>query len=132
MNRNKSTTVLLVDDDANIRLIAEISLAEVGNWRVILAESGAEALKLLLTEKPDFICLDVIMPGMDGPTLFNRIQENVAWRHIPIIFMTAKIQKDEVAQYIRLGAAGVISKPFDPMELPDVIEDILRQPRVAC
>lgn len=132
MIRDKAPTVLLVDDDANIRLIAEISLAEVGNWRVILAASGAEALKLLLTERPDLICLDVMMPGMDGPTLFGRIKENVAWRHIPVIFMTAKIQKDEVAQYIRLGAAGVISKPFDPMELPDVIEDILQQPRVAC
>jgi CheY-like chemotaxis protein len=117
--------VLLVDDDPAIRCIAEISLADVGGWEVSLAASGKAALDVLLTEKPDFILLDVMMPGMDGPTLFGLIKERAPLRHIPVIFMTAKMQKNEVEHYRQLGAAGVISKPFDPMELPAQIQIIL-------
>jgi two-component system, OmpR family, response regulator len=118
-------TVLLVDDDPSIRCIAEISLAEVGKWQVSLADSGKTALEVLLTEKPDLILLDVMMPGMDGPTLFGLIKNNAKCSHTPVIFMTAKVQKHELDHYHQLGAAGVISKPFDPMTLPSQIRTIL-------
>ena len=74
---------------------------------------------------PDLIMLDVMMPEMDGPTTFMTLQQNPALKGVPVIFMTAKIQTHELEDYLRLGAAGVISKPFDPMILPDEIAKIL-------
>jgi two-component system, OmpR family, response regulator len=121
----KIETVLLVDDDPSIRCIAGISLAEVGKWQVSLADSGKTALQVLLTENPDLILLDVMMPGMDGPTLFGLIKSNAKCSNTPVIFMTAKVQKHELDHYHQLGAAGVISKPFDPMTLPSQIRTIL-------
>jgi two-component system, OmpR family, response regulator len=118
-------TVLLVDDDPSIRCIAEISLAQVGKWQVSLADSGKTALEVLRSEKPDLILLDVMMPGMDGPTLFGLIKDNTVLSHTPVIFITAKVQKHEVDHYHQLGAAGVISKPFDPMKLPSQIRAIM-------
>lgn len=118
-------TVLLVDDDAAIRCIAEISLAEVGKWRVSLADSGKMALRFLETEKPDVILLDVMMPGMDGPTTFESIKTSAKNSKTPVIFMTAKIQKHEVEYYCKLGAVGVIAKPFDPMTLPSQIKKLV-------
>jgi CheY-like chemotaxis protein len=118
-------SVLLVDDDPSIRCIAEISLANVGNWQVSVADSGKKALEVLLSEKPDVILLDVMMPEMDGPTLFRLIKETTECKSTPVIFITAKVQKHEVEQYLKLGAAGVIPKPFDPMQLPTQILNIL-------
>jgi two-component system, OmpR family, response regulator len=117
--------VLLVDDDASIRKVAEISLSKVGNWRVFLAESGAQALDVVSREKPDVILLDVMMPGMDGPTTLKCLRESESLDGTPIIFMTAKVQKHEIESYYNLGAAGVISKPFDPMSLPSEIRSIV-------
>jgi CheY-like chemotaxis protein len=120
-NRN----VLLVDDDANIRTVAQIALEDVAGWNVIAVESGPEALKTLTEVKPDVILLDMMMPGMDGKTTLAEIKSN-GFSNIPVIFMTAKVQSDELAQYKALGAKGVITKPFDPMKLADEIERTLK------
>ncbi|KFE68669.1 response regulator [Hyalangium minutum] len=117
--------VLLVDDEEDIRTVGHLSLKRVGGWQTVLAASGAEAVALAAAEKPDVILLDVMMPGMDGPTTFGQLRAQEATAHTPIIFMTAKIQKQEVARYLELGAAGVISKPFDPMTLPTEIRKLL-------
>lgn len=119
------STVLLVDDDPDIRMVARMSLARVGKWTVHAAGSGAEALALLATTTPDVVLLDVMMPLMDGPTLLARIRANPAWSAIPVIFLSAKVQAREVKHYLELGAAGVIVKPFDPMKLPDEIRQLL-------
>jgi CheY-like chemotaxis protein/HPt (histidine-containing phosphotransfer) domain-containing protein len=124
-SRQTIETVLIVDDDASIRCIAEISLAEVGKWQVILADSGKKALEVLATNKPDLILLDVMMPGMDGLALFGIIKTMNEYKDTPVIFITAKVQNDEVQGYRKLGAAGVIPKPFDPMQLPTQILSIL-------
>ena len=114
--------VLLVDDDPSIRVVAEICLSRVGNWQVTVAESGKQALEMAAREVPDLILLDVMMPGMDGPTTLQLLRKIYTG---PVIFITAKTQKQEVERFINLGAAGVISKPFDPMALPSQIEAIL-------
>jgi two-component system, OmpR family, response regulator len=116
--------ILLVDDDANIRLIAQIGLEDVPDWCVIEACGGAEALRKAGSEKPDLILLDMMMPDMDGKTTLARLKADGATAHIPVIFMTAKVQSHEIASYRALGVAGVISKPFDPVTLSDEIRRI--------
>lgn len=117
--------VLLVDDDNDLRRIAQISLKNVGKWTVLLASSGAEALKIAIEQNPDVILLDVMMPGMDGPTTLSELRRNLRTASIPIIFLTAKVQTHEVDDYIDMGAIGVIAKPFDPMVLPNEIMQML-------
>ena len=117
--------VLLVDDEDDIRTVGNLSLSRVGGWQTVLASSGAEAVKKAAAERPDLILLDVMMPGMDGPTTFTQLRAQETTATTPIIFMTAKIQKQEVARYLELGALGVIGKPFDPMTLPSEIKKLL-------
>jgi two-component system, OmpR family, response regulator len=119
--------VLLVDDDPRIRKIAQIALQGVANWHVSLAASGFEALEAAANERPDVILLDVMMPDMDGPTTLAKLRESDLTASIPVIFFTAKVQKHELDSYLALGAAGIISKPFDPMTLPQEITDILHR-----
>ncbi len=117
--------VLLVDDDPRIRKIAQIALQGVARWHVSLAASGFEALEAAVNDPPDVILLDVMMPEMDGPTTLARLRESESTASIPVIFFTAKVQKHELDSYLALGAAGIISKPFDPMTLPEEITEIL-------
>jgi CheY-like chemotaxis protein len=118
--------VLMVDDDAAIRKIGEICLTRIGKWQVLMASSGPEALKLGPEFAPDVILLDVMMPGMDGPTTLKLLQENAVMTGTPVIFMTAKVQSHEIETYSKLGAVGVITKPFDPMKLPFEIQQLLK------
>jgi two-component system OmpR family response regulator len=120
--------VMLVDDEEDIRTVGHLSLSRVGGWVTVLAASGAEALTKGSSERPDLILLDVMMPGMDGPTTFGQLRAQEATARTPIIFMTAKNQKQEVVRYMELGAVGVIGKPFDPMTLPAEIKRLLPQP----
>jgi CheY-like chemotaxis protein len=108
--------VLLVDDEPDIRTIVELTLGVEG-WDVCAARSGAEAIKLAESERPDVILLDVMMPGMDGVATFAELRESPQTRTIPVVFLTARAQTHEVGRYLNLGAAGVIIKPFDPMTL---------------
>jgi CheY-like chemotaxis protein len=118
-------TALVVDDEPDLRLIASMSLAIVGNWRVVEAGSGAEALVLARTGRPDVILLDVMMPELDGLATFALLRQDPVCADVPVIFMTAKVQAHEVARYRGVGAAGVILKPFDPMRLADRVHEIL-------
>jgi len=117
--------ILLIDDDAIIRKLTEISLSRVGKWQVVTADSGQSALEVAAREKPDLILLDVMMPGMNGPTTFRLLKELCKEQSPPVIFVTAKVLRHEVDSYSQLGAAGVISKPFDPMTLPSQIREIV-------
>lgn len=117
--------VLMVDDDQSIRRICQVCLTSVGKWEVFLAESGYVGLEIARKETPDVILLDVMMPGMDGPTTLLKLREDEQLKHIPVILMTAKVQPQEVEQYTRLGASGVISKPFDPLTLPSEIKKLV-------
>jgi CheY-like chemotaxis protein len=109
--------VLYVDDDADIREIVRMSLSLDGLLSVNLSDGGERALARMRDERPDLVMLDVMMPGMDGPSILARMRADDALKHIPVIFMTAKANPTEVARFRGLSAIGVIAKPFDPMAL---------------
>lgn len=117
--------VLLVDDDELIREVAEISLAKVGGWDVLVASSGEEGLGTAVAEQPDAILLDVMMPVLDGPSTLARLQADPATASIPVVFLTAKVRRSEQQHWIDLGAAGVLVKPFDPLLLADQVAEVL-------
>jgi CheY-like chemotaxis protein len=119
-----SLKVLFVDDDPDIRRIASMSLSAVGGYAVTVASSGPEALEAANRDLPDVVLLDVMMPGMDGLTTLGQLRANARTASIPVIFMTAKVQKAEVDQY-RAAGAGFIAKPFDPMRLPADVARLL-------
>jgi two-component system OmpR family response regulator len=116
--------VMIIDDDAFIRRVAQITLASVGHWQVVVAMGGVQGLKMIAEDRPDLVLLDVMMPGMDGPTTLEKIREMYGYT-LPVIFMTAKVQQHEVETYLNSKADGVITKPFDPLSLPDEIKSIL-------
>jgi CheY-like chemotaxis protein len=118
-------TVLLVDDEDDIRAVGQIALEDVGGWRTLLAGSGVEAVEIALRERPDVVLLDVMMPGTDGPTTLGLLRGRPETAATPIIFLTAKVQKPEVARLLELGAKGVLAKPFDPMTLADDVRRVL-------
>ncbi|TNE91170.1 MAG: response regulator [Deltaproteobacteria bacterium] len=117
---------LLVEDDVDIRAVGEVALAAVGGWTVTTAESGFRALELAPRVLPDVILMDMMMPGMDGVTCFKKLREIPELSAIPIVFLTAKVQRNEVEDYKALGAAGVIHKPFDPMTLAEEVLTLIR------
>jgi CheY-like chemotaxis protein len=117
MNRTQLKTLLYVDDDSDIREIVEIALGLIDNLSVHTSACGEQALRLIPTLNPDLVLLDVMMPGMDGPTVFMRMRAITKQPKCPVIFVTAKALPREIAHFLELGAAGVIAKPFDPMEL---------------
>lgn len=118
----KINSVLIVDDDDNIRLITQMSLEGLTSWKIQEARSGKEALTCLEGHLPDVILLDVMMPDMTGMDLLSQARAILGENLPHVIFMTAKVQASEIEKYRLLGAAGVIMKPFDPMKLPEQIE----------
>jgi len=117
-------SVLYVDDEPDIREVVEMALNLVLGIDVRTCGSGAEALALLPGFMPDLVLLDVMMPGLDGPATLTRIRSDAALSHIPVVFMTAKALPQEVDRFMSLGAVGVISKPFDPMQLAARVQKI--------
>ena len=117
--------ILLVDDEDDIREVATMSLEAVGGYEVLAASSGSEAIARATAEGPDAILLDVMMPEMDGPTTFGHLQEDARTRSIPVILLTAKVQPADRRRFEDLGVAAVLTKPFDPMQLPGQIADVL-------
>jgi CheY-like chemotaxis protein len=117
--------ILVVDDDAGIREVTQVSLEMVGGHEVMTAACGHDALAQARREQPDVILLDVMMPGLDGPATFERLQAEPSTREIPVILLTAKLQSADRARFVALGVRAVLSKPFDPMMLPGEIAAIL-------
>lgn len=113
--------ILVIDDEDDIREVAQVSLEMIGNWEVLTARSGQEGLAKAAAEQPDAILLDVMMPGMDGPTTFQQLRKTLAIRHIPVILMTAKVQASDQRRFAGLGVQGVIVKPFDPLTLAEQV-----------
>jgi CheY-like chemotaxis protein len=117
--------ILVVDDEDHIREVAGLSLGAVGGFSVTTAESGSEGLAKAAAERPDAILLDVMMPEMDGPTTFRRLQSEPATRDIPVVLLTAKVQPADRARFDELGVTAVLTKPFDPMTLSQEISGVL-------
>jgi CheY-like chemotaxis protein len=113
----KPRKVLVVDDDDIIREVAKVALEVVGGWQVDTAVSGDEAGRLAAADPPDVVLLDVMMPSLDGPSTAALLRADPLTRDVPVIFLTAKtpLTDDQLAAVPNL--VGVISKPFDPMDL---------------
>jgi two-component system alkaline phosphatase synthesis response regulator PhoP len=118
-------TILVVDDEDNLREVTKMSLEVMGGYQTLAAASGSEALEIAEREQPDAILLDVMMPGMDGPTTFRSLQQNERTRDIPVILLTAKVQAADRARFNDLGVVGVVAKPFDPAVLHETIANLL-------
>ena len=116
--------ILYVEDEPDIRMVAQMALEAVGGFTVIACASGQEALSAAPTAAAYLLLLDVMMPGMDGPTTLKALRAMPGIANTPVIFMTAKVQAAEVAMYLKLGALEVIPKPFDPMELSAQLQAI--------
>ncbi len=123
MQRKK---ILVVDDEEHIREVASVSLELTRGWQISTAGSGAEALRLAPEIQPDAILLDVMMPEMDGPTTFHRLQSDPATRDIPVIFLTAKVQAADRRRFTDLGVRSMIAKPFDPLRLATEVATALQ------
>lgn len=117
--------ILLVDDEADIREIAQVSLEAVGGWTVQAVASGREALAAVDLYRPDAILLDVMMPDMDGASVFQQLQRQDATCDIPVILLTAKTQEVDRRRFEGLGVSGLLPKPFDPMSLADDVSAVL-------
>lgn len=113
--------VLYVEDEADIRAVAEIALAGLGGLTVRTCASGYEAPAAIKEFVPDLVLLDVMMPGMDGVETFAALRADPSVPPVPVAFMTARTLPTELDHYLRLGAIGVISKPFDPLKLADEV-----------
>ncbi|MCP8690402.1 response regulator [Marinobacterium sedimentorum] len=116
--------VLYVEDDEDIRVVAQVALEMVGGLTVKVCSSGDQALAEAQAFAPQLILLDVMMPGLDGPMTLAGLRQIPALAETPVLFMTAKVQPSEVEHYKSLGAVNVLSKPFDPMSLADQLKSI--------
>ena len=116
--------ILHVEDDPSIQAVAKVALEAIGGYDVLSCSSGLEALEAVTGFAPQFILLDVMMPGMGGPETLSKLQERIDLADIPVAFMTAKVQPGEIDLLRGLGARDVIIKPFDPMRLASRIRDI--------
>lgn len=116
-----SKRILLIDDEDGARRIIQFSLEAAAGWEVLTAASGVEGLGLAETEQLDAILLDVMMPELDGPATFQRLQNNPATQAIPVIMLTAKANPTEHQPLVALGIAGIITKPF---KIPALIAQI--------
>jgi CheY-like chemotaxis protein len=124
--------ILYVEDEPDIREVVQLSLALDPDLTVKSCDDGPAALAQADQWKPDVILMDAVMPGMDGPELLKALRAATHTAQIPVVFMTARAQRDEVEHLLALGAAGVIAKPFDPLRLAASLRACLRDsPRAA-
>ncbi|MEX0271320.1 response regulator [Leptolyngbyaceae cyanobacterium UHCC 1019] len=120
-----SKRILIIDDEETIQTVVQFGIKMAAGWEVLVAGSGVQGIETAQTEKPDVILLDVMMPEMDGIATFRELQSRIETEHIPVILLTAKAQTAETRQFNELGVSGVITKPFNSLNLPDQIARIL-------
>jgi len=116
--------ILYAEDEPDIQSIAQMALEMMGGYTLKTCNNGQEAVDAAEDFMPDLILLDVMMPSMDGPTALAEIKKIPSLADIPVIFMTAKVQHQEIEDYKAMGAIDVIAKPFDPMTLPETIKKL--------
>jgi DNA-binding response OmpR family regulator len=118
------TRVLVIDDEAPIRLLCRVNL-EAERMEVLEASDGPTGLEKARAAKPDVILLDVMMPGLDGWQVAEKLLEDDATRSIPIVFLTARAEFRDRARGLDLGGIDYVTKPFNPLELAPLVEDML-------
>ena len=117
--------ILFVEDDPDIQIVATMALESLGGFTVLACGSGVEALSRFDEFAPELVLLDVMMPGMDGPATLAALRQRPSGG-VPVVFMTARVQAHEIADYRQMGAVDVIAKPFDPMTLAVTVQAIWR------
>jgi len=117
--------ILIIDDEDDIREVASLSLEATAGWKVLTASSGAQGIEMAIYHQPDAILMDVMMPGVDGPTTFHQMQQIPSIAHIPVLLLTAKVQGVDKRRFADLGVAAILFKPFDPLTLADQISEAL-------
>jgi CheY-like chemotaxis protein len=123
--RTSVRRVLIIDDDDDIREVAALSLESVAGWTIASASNGPAGIVLAREFQPDAILMDVMMPGMDGPTTFRNMQQVPEIAAIPVLLLTAKVHGVDQRRFAGLGVAAVLFKPFDPLTLGQQIADTL-------
>lgn len=121
-------TVLVVDDNDDIRELAQLCLETVDGWTVLTAGSGADAIAAAREHQPDAVLLDMMMPGMDGLTTFEHLQSDDSTRDIPVLLFTAKLQARDRQIWEGTAIRGTIAKPFDPLTLGEQVSRTLKWP----
>jgi CheY-like chemotaxis protein len=109
--------ILVIDDEERIQEVIQTCLEILSGWEVLTASSGDDGLLQAQTQQPDAILLDVSLPGMDGLDIFQQLQNNPTTQSIPVILLTARVQPTDREQFARLDVAGIITKPFNPVQL---------------
>jgi DNA-binding response OmpR family regulator len=122
--RTETRRVLVVDDEQSIRLLCRVNLGASG-IDVLEADDGETALELARREKPDLVLLDVMMPGLDGWSVARELAEDERTRDIPVVFLTARAEASDRRRGARLGGVGYLVKPFDPVGIGELVEDVL-------
>jgi CheY-like chemotaxis protein len=122
-------TLLVIDDDDDIREIAQLAPELGASWKVLTAASGRAGVATAAAHQPDAILLDVMMPGVDGPATYELLRSDAHTSEIPVVFLTAKARPAERERLLALGVSGVLAKPFDPMTLSDQVATLLGWPR---
>jgi len=116
--------ICYVEDDEDIQRIVRMSLERVGKMTVEVVTDSLKAMDVMLAFKPDLVMLDWMMPGMDGPALFRKMKTDPVLGALPVVFITAKATQRDTDELLKLGAAGVLSKPFSPKDLPDQLRAV--------
>jgi DNA-binding response OmpR family regulator len=124
--RQDLARVLVIDDEAPIRLLCRVNL-EAAGMEIIEAEDGPSGLEAARSERPDAILLDVMMPGMDGWQVLEELLDDERTNDIPIIFLTARAEVRDQARGLELGGVDYITKPFSPVDLAPLVEDLLER-----
>lgn len=128
MSKSPLTHVLYVDDDPDIRAVAQLALKGIGGFTLAVCGSGQEAIDTVTAGcTPDLMLLDVVMPGMDGISTLAALRKLPGTAGTPVVFMTARAQQAEIAQYKSLGALGVVAKPFNPLQLAQQVRQLWEQ-----
>jgi len=116
--------ILYVEDEPDIQAIVKLTLEQIGGFTLEICSSGQEAIEKGAAFAPDLMLLDVMMPGLDGPTTLIELRQFASLKDVPAVFMTAKVQPQEICHYKEIGAIDVIVKPFDPTTLSTTILSI--------
>ena len=118
-------SVLVVDDDSDVRRLAVLSLSKIGGYEVQSVDSGEACLAFLAGSVPDAVVLDVNMPEMDGPATLLAIRDGATTHAVPVVFLTAGVVEADIDRLRSMPVTGVLHKPFDPMQLPAQLADLL-------
>jgi CheY-like chemotaxis protein len=121
-----SPRVLVVDDDPQVLRLMRVNL-ELEGYDVVSAPDGEEALEAVVSERPDVVVCDVMMPGVDGLTVLRNVRANPQTSKIPFVVVSAKAQRSDVKAALDMGADKYITKPFDPQDLLDAVEHLLNR-----